>query len=106
MKVVRRAGGRRPQTSKGGNRGGRAAGRVRRYGDSGADEERGRACWEAVDVLGEFVFVDWRRQNQYRERKSIDHAVVRDGATASLVIAGVESLRSRNATLQCHRKLI
>ena len=29
--------------------------RVRRYGDFGADEEHGRACWEAVDVLGEFV---------------------------------------------------
>jgi hypothetical protein len=74
-------------------------------GDFGADEERGRACWGAVDVLGEFVLSIGvgRSSIGSGDRSTKRLSVVARRRAWSLL---VESLRSRSATLECHRKLI
>ena len=71
-----------------------AAGRVRRYGDFGADEERGRACWEAVDVVGEFVLsIGVGRSSIGSGDRSTRR--FRGGATARIVIAGREPAKQK-----------
>ena len=99
MKVVATyLGGRRPQTSKGGNRGkSDAVARQTLWGF--------RCCIGALTAflgsgrwLGEFVLSIAIGRTSVAPRRLINKAVVRGGATASMVIAGREPAKQKCTT--------